>query len=101
MTIMNEGLPLNSNYIKFGLKKVGFQDPLSSFPNTATLLLSTSMDKINIRSFCSGKPEFQPSPGVASEVLNLFTTLIIICEVEIHLINRFNVASQTVSRAIT
>ena len=36
MTVMNEGLPLNSNYIKFGLKKGGFQDPLSSVPNTAT-----------------------------------------------------------------
>ena len=31
MTVINEGLPLNSNYIKFGLKKEGFQDPLSSF----------------------------------------------------------------------
>ena len=37
MTVMSEGLPLNSNYIKFGLKKGGFQDPLSSFPNTAAL----------------------------------------------------------------
>ena len=36
MTVMSEGLPLNSNYIKLGLKKGGFQDPLSSFPNTAT-----------------------------------------------------------------
>ena len=36
MTVMNEGLPLNSNYIKTGLTKAGFQDPLSSFPNTAT-----------------------------------------------------------------
>ena len=36
MTVMNEGLPLNSSYIKTGLKKAGFQDPLSSFPNTAT-----------------------------------------------------------------
>ena len=54
MTVMNEGLPLNSNYIKFGLKKVGFQDPFSSFPYTATLLLSTLVDKINIRSFGSG-----------------------------------------------
>ena len=31
MTVMNEGLPLNSNYIKFGFNKEGFQDPLSSF----------------------------------------------------------------------
>ena len=36
MTVMNEGLPLNSNYIKTGLKKAGFQGPLSSFPNTTT-----------------------------------------------------------------
>ena len=36
MTVMSEGLPLNSNYIKTGLTKAEFQDPLSSFPNTAT-----------------------------------------------------------------
>ena len=36
MTVMNEGLPLNSNYIKFGHREGGFQDPLSSFRNTAT-----------------------------------------------------------------
>ena len=43
-----------------------------------------------------------PSPHHLLKVHStLFTTLKLICDVEIHLINRFNVASITVSRAIT
>ena len=36
MTAMSKGLPLNSKYIKNGRKEGVFQDPLSSFPHTAT-----------------------------------------------------------------
>ena len=43
-----------------------------------------------------------PSPHHLIQVHStLFTTLKLICDVEIHLIDRFNVASQKVSRAIT